>query len=70
MAYFPDSIYLDPYRPYPHPFPKTPVIKDKRVEFFHYLNYKNSLYHDILCQYISIFRLYNKSYSSKHTEVF
>ena len=47
--HFPNSIYLDPYPslppfiPQPHLFPNTPVIKDKRVEFFHYLNCINSL---------------------------
>ena len=35
MAYFPDSIYLIPY---PSPYPNIPVIRHKRVEFFHYLN--------------------------------
>ena len=44
MADFPDSIYLDPYCPLtPHLFHNTPVIKDKKVEIFHYLNCINSL---------------------------
>ena len=39
MAYFCDSIYLDPYCPlYSHLVTSTPVVKDKRVEFFHYSN--------------------------------
>ena len=39
MAYFPGAIYLDPYRTLPqHLFPNIPVIKDKRVQVFHYLN--------------------------------
>ena len=44
MADFPDSIYLDPYCSLtPHLFHSTPVIKDKKVEIFHYLNCINSL---------------------------
>ena len=35
MAYFPDFIYLDSYRPLllPHRFPNTPIIKDKSWVF-------------------------------------
>ena len=39
MAYLPDPIYLDPHHALlQHLFPDIPVIKDKRVKFFHYLN--------------------------------
>ena len=60
MAYFPDPIYLDPHHPLPqHLFPNIPVIKDKRVEFFHYLNLNciNSLsshYLVLVCQSFSL----------------
>ena len=38
MVYFWDSIHLDPYCPlHLHLFTNTPVVKDKRVEFFHCL---------------------------------
>ena len=36
MTYFPDSIYLDPYRLLPqHLFLNMPVIKDKRALKLH-----------------------------------
>ena len=52
MAYFRDSIYLDPYCPlYSHPFPNIPAVKGKRVEFFHYLNCIKSLSSHLVSMY-------------------
>ena len=52
MVYFCDSIYLDPYCPlYSHLFTNTPVVKDKRVEFFHYLNCIKSLSSHLVSMY-------------------
>ena len=72
MAYFPDSIHLDPCRPLPpHFFPNSPVIKDKRVEFFHYILKLHKFFIIKFSISISVFFSYaNKSYFSKHTEVF
>ena len=52
MAYFRNSIYLDPYCPlYSHLFPNIPAVKSKKVEFFHYLNCIKSLSSHLVSMY-------------------
>ena len=54
---------------HPHPFPNTPLIKDKIILIF-CGKITWILYHHFKYQHISLFLLYKKTYPFKHTEVF
>ena len=53
-----------------HPFPNTPIIKDKRILIFCGKITLKILYHHFKYQHISLFLLFKKNHPFKHTELF